>query len=344
LIQSQRRRRLQLHRLVHSLALGAFLAAGHAQATTSYAPSAAPGAAGVWAFSITAPNGEQSTLMGSMHVADRHLRQPDPRLVRDARTVVFEHPGLGTGTVASTPWRKAVSPADIDALRLHLSCKLPFPDEKLVNNVVAVILAQSTPLEATQLAYDGCDSVGYEARDVIIHQAQVRYQIPLRYLETDEAVGALEKRNPTDASGREVHFALSGDAAILKADVVDALNNGDYAKVDAVTAKSIVAVGLRYGPFYDRMVRQRNENWMQTLPPLLNTGGAFILIGAGHLPGKHGLIALLRTRGYIVQPVQLPAGQGTTAETYRTYAKRIGTDGFLSSRRRKSSSISCLTW
>ncbi|CAE6755409.1 hypothetical protein R69746_03154 [Paraburkholderia aspalathi] len=28
----------------------------------------------------------------------------------------------------------------------------------------------------------------------------------------------------------------------------------------------------------------------------------------------------------------------------RTYAKRIGTDGFLSSRRRKSSSISCLTW
>jgi predicted ATPase len=29
---------------------------------------------------------------------------------------------------------------------------------------------------------------------------------------------------------------------------------------------------------------------------------------------------------------------------FRTYAKRIGTDGFLSSRRRKSSSISCLTW
>ncbi len=31
-------------------------------------------------------------------------------------------------------------------------------------------------------------------------------------------------------------------------------------------------------------------------------------------------------------------------DNIRTYAKRIGTDGFLSSRRRKSSSISCLTW
>lgn len=314
LTQRQSRRRRQPHTLTHSLALSLLLAAGHAPAATTTPTLPVP--AGVWAFSVTAPNGAHNTLMGSLHVADRHLRQPDPRLIRDARVVVLEHPGLGTGTVASTPWRKAVSPADIDALRLHFSCKLPFPAETLVNNVVGTLLAQPTSVAATQLAYDGCDSVGYEPRDVIIQQAQVRYRIQLTYLETDEAVVGLEKRVSSDISGRGVHFALSNDAAILKADTVDALNNGDYAKVDAVSAKAFAAIGLEYGPFYDLMVRQRNENWMQTLPPLLDMGGAFVLVGAGHLPGKQGLIALLRTRGYIVQPVQLPAGQGTTAETY----------------------------
>lgn len=272
---------------------------------------------GVWAFSVTAPNGQQSTLMGTLHVADRHLLQPDPRVVRTARVIVLEHPGLGTGPVASTPWRQALSLVDIETLRLHFSCRLPLAAPTLVKNVVDTLLAQPTPVAATQLAYEGCDSVGYEPRDVIIKQAQVRYQIPLSYLETDAAVVALEKLVPSDTSGRGVHFALSNDAAILKADIVDALNSGDYDRVEAASAVSWKAAGIAYAPMYDLMVRRRNENWMRTLPSLLDAGGAFVLVGAGHLPGRHGLVTLLRSHGYIVRPVQLPAGEGTTAETYR---------------------------
>ncbi|WP_429538012.1 TraB/GumN family protein [Paraburkholderia youngii] len=48
-----------------------------------------------------------------------------------------------------------------------------------------------------------------------------------------------------------------------------------------------------------------------TLPPLLDEGGAFVLVGVGHLPGRDGLIELLRARGYTVTPVTLPAGRGT---------------------------------
>jgi uncharacterized protein len=46
------------------------------------------------------------------------------------------------------------------------------------------------------------------------------------------------------------------------------------------------------------------------LPPLLNQGEAFILVGAEHLPGRSGLIAMLRKRGYSVRPVKAPAGAG----------------------------------
>ncbi|QQC67895.1 TraB/GumN family protein [Paraburkholderia ginsengisoli] len=274
-----------------------------------------PGA-GVWALSVTAPTGQKNILMASMHVADRHLRQPDRRVIRQARVVVYEHPGFGDGTVPATPWRNALAPADIEALREHFTCKLPYRDDKLVDNVIRWHLAQPTPVAAEQLAADGCDSVGYESRDTIIQLAQQRYGITPKYLETDKEVVAQEKRVPWDTSGRGIHFALSNDAAILRADVVDALNDGDYAKVDRTVRNSLAATGMDYATFYNPMVRERNAAWMQTLPPLLDTGGAFVLVGAEHLPGRDGLIRLLRQRGYIVQPVQLPSGAGTTAEAY----------------------------
>ena len=41
-----------------------------------------------------------------------------------------------------------------------------------------------------------------------------------------------------------------------------------------------------------------------TAEPLLEQGRVFIAIGALHLPGKQGLVALLREAGYTVTPVE----------------------------------------
>jgi hypothetical protein len=309
--------------LILAAVLGLFAAAGPVRAAplasaSSDAPVTATRnpVATVWALSVTAPNGQKNILMGSMHVADRHLRQPDRRVIRQARGVVYEHPGFGDATVPVTPWRTGLEPADIEALREHFSCKLPLRDDTLVNNMIEWHLAQPTPVAAAQLAADGCDSVGYESRDTIIQLAQQRYGVTPRYLETDREAVGFEKRVPWDTSGRSIHFALSNDYAILQADVVDALNDGDYKKVDRTARRSLAAAGMDYGTFYNVMVRERNAAWMRTLPPLLDAGGAFVLVGAEHLPGRDGLITLLRQRGYTVQPVQLPAGTGTTAEAY----------------------------
>jgi len=35
----------------------------------------------VWALDVKAPNGAHNLLMGSMHVPDRDLHQPDPRIL-----------------------------------------------------------------------------------------------------------------------------------------------------------------------------------------------------------------------------------------------------------------------
>ena len=48
------------------------------------------------------------------------------------------------------------------------------------------------------------------------------------------------------------------------------------------------------------LLDQRNQNWMDPLMGHLNGGNAFIGVGALHLPGKVGLIELLRDQGYTV--------------------------------------------
>ena len=56
--------------------------------------------------------------------------------------------------------------------------------------------------------------------------------------------------------------------------------------------------------FEQLFLKQRNHNWAEKLKnSILPTHSAFIAVGAGHLPGAEGLIALLRQKGYTVEPV-----------------------------------------
>ncbi len=47
----------------------------------------------------------------------------------------------------------------------------------------------------------------------------------------------------------------------------------------------------------------RNILWMEKIPEILKSGSSFIAVGALHLVGENGLIALLRKEGYTVEPI-----------------------------------------
>jgi hypothetical protein len=55
--------------------------------------------------------------------------------------------------------------------------------------------------------------------------------------------------------------------------------------------------------FRRELLTVRNERMREAARPLLEAGGAFIAVGALHLPGDDGLVALLRKAGYTVTPV-----------------------------------------
>lgn len=54
----------------------------------------------------------------------------------------------------------------------------------------------------------------------------------------------------------------------------------------------------------DELLDKRNKNWVKQLKEIMKKEAVFTAVGAGHLIGKNGLIALLRAEGYTVRGLE----------------------------------------
>lgn len=53
----------------------------------------------------------------------------------------------------------------------------------------------------------------------------------------------------------------------------------------------------------DILLDNRNKNWVGQLKVIMKAKAVFVAVGAGHLPGKMGVIALLKQEGFTVRPL-----------------------------------------
>lgn len=70
-----------------------------------------------------------------------------------------------------------------------------------------------------------------------------------------------------------------------------------------------LAIMMNEGDFSDEkygelLLTDRNKNWVRELNDIMKKSSVFVAVGAGHLPGKTGLISLLREQGYTVVPLE----------------------------------------
>ncbi|MCS7019022.1 MAG: TraB/GumN family protein [Cytophagales bacterium] len=56
--------------------------------------------------------------------------------------------------------------------------------------------------------------------------------------------------------------------------------------------------------FEDELLTNRNRSWVDKIVSWSSQKAIFYAVGAGHLGGPNGLIALLRSKGFVVEPVQ----------------------------------------
>jgi uncharacterized protein YbaP (TraB family) len=59
-----------------------------------------------------------------------------------------------------------------------------------------------------------------------------------------------------------------------------------------------------YVAFEETMITARNRTMADRSAPFIDAGGAFVAVGALHLPGPEGLVALLRDAGYAIEAVE----------------------------------------
>jgi uncharacterized protein YbaP (TraB family) len=72
---------------------------------------------------------------------------------------------------------------------------------------------------------------------------------------------------------------------------------------DAPAVERIVLADLKSDPqMYQRLLVERNKNWMPKIEALFaRRGRALVVVGAAHLVGPDGVLALLRAKGYTVE-------------------------------------------
>jgi uncharacterized protein YbaP (TraB family) len=58
-----------------------------------------------------------------------------------------------------------------------------------------------------------------------------------------------------------------------------------------------------YAAFEQRIILDRNKVMAERAAPILANGNVFMAVGALHLPGKDGVVELLRRQGFTVTAV-----------------------------------------
>lgn len=86
--------------------------------------------------------------------------------------------------------------------------------------------------------------------------------------------------------------------------MIDAWHQGDDEVLESIVFRSLVE-DPALGEFYDRVVFHRSEQMAARLAELAQDGkNRFVVVGAGHMVGEHGLPALLAARGFSVSEIQ----------------------------------------
>ena len=74
--------------------------------------------------------------------------------------------------------------------------------------------------------------------------------------------------------------------------------NGDEKGIDRL---SIAQLKTTYPKLYDKLLVERNRKWMPIIESYFKTPATeFVLVGAAHLAGEHGLLKQLADRGYTI--------------------------------------------
>lgn len=279
--------------------------AGTAAPAASAAP-AAPAAANTLLWEISGKNLPQpSYVYGTIHLvcpADLLVSEPLKQAFGKSQQVVMEL-DMDSPTMMQEMQQdmlmkdgqnlqKLLSAPDYAAVGTYLQAKVGLPIDK-VGAVKPFIL--SSMLYPALL---GCAPASYEATFVKMAQEQKKEVLGL---ETVQEQLSLFDRIPYAEQGKMLADMVNQEAA-AKQELQQMLTLYKAQNVEQLHTLTSASL-FNFQQYEDLLLDSRNQHWIAGISQLATAKPTFFAVGAAHLGGPKGVLALLRQQGYQVRPI-----------------------------------------
>jgi uncharacterized protein len=262
-----------------------------------------------------------SYLFGTIHMADARvtaLNEPAMQALANAKTVALEIANTTQNGMmaAMSKVPELLAYTDGTTLKAQLTDAEYAKVQQLIakTGMPGEAAAVLRPwLVSTLLAMSDCQraqmAAGKKALDEQIENTAKTNGATVVGLETVESQLAAMASIPDD---KQVQILKSGLAyADRTDDMIETLvqlylkrNITATMPFQLALADKIGVKASIYDEFIKILITDRNLKMRDAAKPLLDAGNSFVAVGSLHLPGKTGLVALLREAGYTVSPAE----------------------------------------
>lgn len=254
---------------------------------------------------ISKPGSPPSHIFGTIHVAERHVRAQ-----------------LGQVRQALTGSRVFVMEAVFDADGIELLREMMFfNDATRLGDVIPADLYTRTLaiLNAYHITEQQLSMMKpWAAYLTMSYPADMGIILDQRLLQLAEAAGIGAEGLESLAEQGQLfnNFSLTDQVRLLTdavchralmesdfAQMIALYTTGDLAELSAYGQRYAFADNTLYETLTEKLLTRRNRLMVERMQTALATGDAFIAVGALHLPGAEGVLALLQQNGFDITPV-----------------------------------------
>ena len=270
----------------------------------SCAPHAQPATPALWL--VTAPDGAQGWLFGTIHAlpqpADWHTPRVKAALDRSGELVV-EIAGLNDREATAAAFQRIAG----TGAPVPLAQRLPAADAPALASLIAKahLTEASLAREKTWAAALTINAAGAadDAENGVDQALLADNKHPVAELEGAAAQFAVFDHLP-EASQREMLAQVVSSAATADADsrrLAAAWEHGDMASIERETHTGLLADPTLRAALYTG----RNQRWAPIIAREITKGKRpFVAVGAAHMAGAEGLVALLTKAGFHVARIE----------------------------------------
>lgn len=251
---------------------------------------------------------EPSYLFGTMHILcleDAKLSDPLKKIIKDSKKIYFEidmdDREQMMGALKYVRMNDGVKLSDLITKEEYARVEAYFKKKNL--QIPLSMVNRFKPLFISSMLEEKMmECATQKGMEEQIMKEAKQYDKPILGLETVQFQAGIFDSIPYALQARDLITYI--DSADKYKDnikeMVAVYKKQDLDKMDSLTRKS--DPGMEQ--YMDLLLYDRNKKWVQMMPYLMLEGRLLFAVGAGHLPGEKGVIALLKSKGYTVKPLK----------------------------------------